>query len=138
MASGNITAILEAVIGRLKVTSAVTAIIGERIYQAWPQGRAVFPLAIVWRAVDAPSRFDQRAVTFRHPSIPIELAGYDPDELDDLETKIESVLDGGAFTVSGFRDVGMHVVAVSTDERDFEGKKLHRRVLTLSVDAQPG
>lgn len=134
MSAPSLTPVVKGLLDTWKATSAITTITGARIYQAWPQTQTIFPILVLWEGRDARVRFDQgQPIGIRYYP-PIEIAGYDPNQLRDLKAAVENATPTG-LTASGFSDV---IVRLGQWIPRFDKeRKLFQHVATIDIYAKP-
>lgn len=138
MSAPSFNVVIAALMTLWKSTSAITTITGTRIYQAWPQTQTEFPVMVLWDGVDVPKPFDQGNVTAHDVAAPLEIAGYSPNQLRDLQAAIEDVTNTAALAPAGYLDVFCRLGPwIPKFDASGDGKKMFRRISTLRIHAQP-
>ena len=135
MSSADVTNVIQALMEHWLAQSAITTITDARIYQAYPQTQTKFPLAVLWDSSDIVRSFDQGQVTSYDMAPALELYGYDPNQLRRLQKAFEDGTNTASLSPTGFQDCFARINRW-TPAFDKE-TKLHRRVATLRIYAQP-
>lgn len=120
----------------------VVAIVGTRVFQAFPAKGRAYPGIALHDSTDDYDSFAQGGTTFHDLLVPAEIAGTNPDELRALEAAFVSAFEPDHFTTidppAGFTLHAVEIDTPSPPREDIDHEPpLHRRIVPVAITALP-